>query len=212
MIMIIKSYPAMEPWSDSMDIEIVKKLIAMKDARDSALSAEAQGLHAQVRDHASKLEEAKQRLSMVESLRSEVAAEKAMLMQAIGEQTIRLPTVDDLRQLAVNKFVVKIQSAGSQDVISIDLRTVDLSDGEPKVRQHTVEVRRYAVMVTLQTGPRSTSELITEFEKLGFRVADENEVANLSAILSRTSFFKSENRRWHLDTSKLLAAPRRLPT
>jgi hypothetical protein len=191
-----------------MDVEIVKKLIAMKDDRMAKLSAEAQGLNAQLRDIVVKLEEVKQRLTVIESARGEAASEKAMLVQAIGGQVLRMPSPDDFNQHVNSGFIVKIQGDSTQGAISLDLRTVDLSDGEPKVRQHTTDVRRYAVLVTLRTGPRSTSELITEFERLGFRVADENEVANLSAILSRTSFFKSENRRWHLDTTKLLSAPR----
>jgi hypothetical protein len=190
-----------------LDVEIIKKLIALKDERMAAFSAEAQGLNAQLRDLLPKVDEVKHRLVAIEAARSEVVHERAMLFQAIGGQTLRMPSSADFNQNAKSGFVVEIRSDNSQGSIPLDLSTVDLSDGEPKVRQHTTEVRKHAVLVTLRTGPRSTSELIKEFETLGFRVAEENEVANLSAILSRTSFFKSENRKWHLDITKLLSAP-----
>lgn len=194
-----------------MNIEIIKKLIARKDEHTSSVVADIQMLNVQIRDLNLKIEEAKAKLSYLEASRVEIATEKAMLVQAIGEQAVTLPAGNSMSRHLGDKFVVQVIGDGSMNAQTYDLQTFDLSDGEPKVRQHTIDVRRYAVMVTLRDGPCTTSALIEAFEKLGFRVSDENEVANLSAILSRTSFFTSENRRWKLDTSKLLAAPRRMP-
>jgi hypothetical protein len=191
-----------------MDVEILKKLIGMKQERMSSLSAEAHALNAQCRDLLTRLEEVKHRLATVESARNDIIAENSMLLQAIGDQTPQTYAHSDDDLSESGEFIVNIQGDGAQGVTPIDLRLIDFSDGEPKVRKHTLDVRRYAVLVTLQSGPRSTAELIAEFDRHGFQVAEENAVANLSAILSRTSFFKSENRRWHLDSAKLLSAPR----
>ncbi|MDP2080589.1 MAG: hypothetical protein U0934_05110 [Pseudotabrizicola sp.] len=191
-----------------MDTNILRKLIAMKDEKLSALSHEIPAVSHQLREVALKVEALKRQLSELEHLRATTSDEKAMLMQAIGDIPNELPDKPSMAQYTGDDLEVRVENPDTSEKTSYDLRKFDLSDGEPKVRQHTIDVRRYAVLITLRTGPRSTSELIDEFAQLGFRVAQENEVANLSAILSRTSFFKSVGRRWHLDTQKLLTAQR----
>lgn len=193
-----------------MDTQIVEKMIVMKRAQLASVVSDFATSLAQLNELNARLTHAKYALQNLEASKQMLENDISMLSEAISQNPDQSVIVSNQEPTKNDQYCVKITDADGVRVYDVDLKALDLSDGEPKVRQHTIEVRRRAVLVTLKRGPLSTSELIEAFKVDGFLVSDENEVANLSAILSRTSFFSSVGRRWLLDTGKLLEA-RKMP-
>jgi hypothetical protein len=188
-----------------MDHGPILKLIQIKEAEKADLGKDAASYAASLQDHERLAVEQRALLADNNVRQLRISEEIALLRQAIGDVESEHP-VDIL--VGDNQFVIEIPGIPGTKLRSVDVRELDLSDGEPKVRQHTIEVRRRVVLLTAKRGPLSSAQIIELLASSGFAVSDGNAIANLSAILSRTSFFSSQARRWHLDLTKLLSAPR----
>jgi hypothetical protein len=188
-----------------MDHGPILKLIQMKEVERADLGKDAADYAALMQEHERKAVEIRALLAEISARQMRVSEEISLLRQAIGSEVSESPA--DISTID-NQFMIEISSMPGTPPRKIDVRELDLSDGEPKVRQHTIEVRRRVVILLATHGPMSSSDIIEAMRSSGFTVSIENEVANLSAILSRTTFFSSQARRWHLDATKLLSAPR----
>jgi hypothetical protein len=177
-------------------------LLRMKEADGLSLDADIAQDTATLQDHERRVTEIRARLSDKISRNQRVREEVALLRSALGSQDATIPSNAEIDDSA---FVIEVAAMPGAESKRIDLRSLDLSDNEPKVRQHTVEVRRRAAALLVRHGPSTTAELVAWLEKDRFVVSEDKQVANLSAILSRTSFFESRARRWHIDIPKLLS-------
>ena len=76
--------------------------------------------------------------------------------------------------------------------------TLDYADGAIRVHDVTKEIRKVVAEYLYDHGPTPTSKLVDVVESRGLTISGKDRIASLSAILSRTSFFKAKNRLWHL--------------
>jgi hypothetical protein len=186
----------------ALDTGPIVTLLKMKEAEGLSLDADIAQDTAKLQDEERKAAETRTRLTDKISRNQKVRDEVSLLRSALGSQVATETANADADESA---FVIEVAAMPGAESKRIDLRSLDLSDNEPKVRAHTVEVRRRAAALLVRHGPSTTAELVAWLEKDRFIVSDDKQVANLSAILSRTSFFESRARRWHIDIPMLLS-------
>lgn len=180
-------------------------LLRMKEAEDADLNSEISHDTAMMQEFERKAAEVRTKLTDRNSRLQKLKEEISLLRSALGGE---IESESDEIEQHTNEFTIDLVKSGGAASVKVDLKSLDLSDNEPKVRQHTIEVRRRTVAFVARNGPSTTADLVEWLTKDGFKVSEDKQVANLSAILSRTSFFESKSRRWHLDADKLLAVRR----
>ncbi len=190
-----------------MDKAPILKLLLIKEAEVAAISKDVALLSAEVHETEKRLATARSLFADRSKRQQALQEEIELLKSAMGPEERETSPDSTLTTTNTQRpFQVELAIPPDGMLVKVDLNDMDLSDGEPKVRQHTIEVRKRAIALIAKRGPLASAQIIDAFDADGFSVSSDKQVANLSAVLSRTSFFTSTSRRWHLDVKKLLAA------
>ena len=179
-----------------MDINLVRQVIA----EDRNILNEKKQ---QLRDKMARRDRLQEQYQS-ESLACERLQEELSVIQSRVETLSQ--AVGDVAGPAMMPAAEPGQNTAISEPPRLDIEVMDYSDRESRVRDHTVKIRKAVAKILLDGREMSTQSIVEALEKDGIIVSDGNKVANLSAILSRASFFNSQNRKWTLDVEKLRMA------
>lgn len=185
-----------------MDRSAIKELVTKKQAQQDSVMQSIATLRSKISELTAALGAATELKSRLDIELQSLAEDVRILSYAIGLDEDRSASSMINEGPAIPGLEVKSPGI-EQAPIALDLDTADMSNGERRVQQHTLDVRRNVAKFLKNRGASATIEIVEHLDEIGQPISEENKVANLSAILSRTKFFESKNRRWTLDMSAL---------
>lgn len=177
----------------------IQNLITRKKAEFDELSQSRAKVLSRIDELEARLKNERFELTQIDERLASATADQISL-EIISKELGQEPTTSDGNPDGIAQ---KLPLPVLETSDSFNFDSADMTDGEPRARELTIEARREIAKALFKDGPKTTAELVTVLKKSSVIFPEHNAIANLSAILSRTSFFVSERRMWRLDLEKL---------
>ena len=148
------------------------------------------------------LSDASEELALILAIADEDAPSSSRLRGEVSENTTEKEGDTESCPVADEEAIYLAPDALSQ-VKRVPLSLIDFHVGEERARSSTIAIRKATLSFLQGTRQAKTLDIVEELRRREIEVGGNSPVANLSALLSRTPFFRNENRRWLVDIEEL---------